>query len=84
MSGNLCVGNLTFSTTSSDLETLFAPHGVVNEAQVIADRDSGRSRGFGFVEMASSEEAAAAISSLNGHNLDGRDLTVNLAKERSR
>jgi RNA recognition motif-containing protein len=56
----------------------------VNKAQVIADRDSGSSRGFGFVEMASSEEAAAAISSLNGHNLDGRDLTVNLAKERSR
>jgi RNA recognition motif-containing protein len=84
MSGNLYVGNLTFSTTSSDLEALFAPHGVVNKAQVIADRDSGSSRGFGFVEMASSEEAAAAISSLNGHNLDGRDLTVNLAKERSR
>ena len=84
MSSNLYVGNLTFGTTSSDLEALFAPHGVVNKAQVIADRDSGRSRGFGFVEMASSEEAAAAIGSLNGHSLDGRDLTVNLAKERSR
>lgn len=84
MSGNLYVGNLAFGTRSSDLETLFAPHGVVNKAQVVSDRESGRSRGFGFVEMASSEDAASAISALNGHNLDGRDLTVNLAKGRSR
>jgi RNA recognition motif-containing protein len=84
MSSNLYVGNLTFSTTSADLETLFAQHGEVEKAQVITDRDTGRSRGFGFVEMATSEEAKAAIDSLNGHNLDGRDLTVNVAKERSR
>lgn len=84
MSSNLYVGNLTFSTTTADLETLFAQHGEVEKAQVITDRDTGRSRGFGFVEMATSEEAKAAIDSLNGHNVDGRDLTVNVAKERSR
>ena len=84
MSSNIYVGNLTFNTTSSDLESLFARHGAVTRAQVITDRDTGRSRGFGFVEMASAEEAQAAISSLNGSNVDGRDLTVNVAKERSR
>jgi RNA recognition motif-containing protein len=84
MSTNIYVGNLTFDTTSADLETLFASHGSVEKAQVITDRDTGRSRGFGFVEMSSSEEANAAISALNGHNVDGRDLTVNIAKERSR
>jgi RNA recognition motif-containing protein len=84
MSNNLYVGNLTFNTTSADLETLFAEHGTVEKAQVITDRDSGRSRGFGFVEMATSEEAKAAIDALNGRNVDGRDLTVNVAKERSR
>lgn len=84
MSTNIYVGNLTFDTTSADLETLFANHGSVEKAQVITDRDTGRSRGFGFVEMSSSEEANAAISALNGHNVDGRDLTVNIAKERSR
>lgn len=84
MSTNIYVGNLTFDTSSADLETLFASHGTVEKAQVITDRDTGRSRGFGFVEMASSEEANAAISALNGHNVDGRDLTVNIAKERSR
>ena len=83
MSSNLYVGNLAFGTTSADLETLFASHGEVKKAQVIADRDTGKSRGFGFVEMASSEGAQAAIDSLNGHNLDGRDLTVGVAKERS-
>ena len=84
MSTNIFVGNLTFSTTSADLETLFAQHGEVKKAQVIEDRDTGRSRGFGFVEMATSEEAKAAIDSLNGRNVDGRDLTVNIANERSR
>jgi RNA recognition motif-containing protein len=84
MSTNIYVGNLTFSMSSSDLESLFAQHGTVTRAQVIEDRDTGRSRGFGFVEMASSEEAQAAISALNGANHDGRDLTVNIAKERSR
>lgn len=84
MSTNIYVGNLTFDTTSADLETLFANHGSVEKAQVITDRDTGRSRGFGFVEMSSSEEANAAIGALNGQNVDGRDLTVNIAKERSR
>ena len=76
MSTNIYVGNLTFATTSADLETLFAEHGEVQRAQVITDRDTGRSRGFGFVEMASSEAAQAAIGSLNGRTVDGRDLTV--------
>ncbi|MEX1005544.1 MAG: RNA-binding protein [Acidimicrobiia bacterium] len=82
MSTNLYVGNLTFDTTSSDLETLFGNHGAVKSAQVITDRESGRSRGFGFVEMSTPAEAKAAIDSLNGHNVDGRQLTVNVAKER--
>jgi RNA recognition motif-containing protein len=84
MSTNIYVGNLTFNTSSADLENLFSEYGEVTKAQVISDRDTGRSRGFGFVEMASSEEGAAAISALNGRNVDGRDLTVNQAKERSR
>ncbi len=84
MSTNIYVGNLTFNTSSSDLENLFAEFGEVTRAQVISDRETGRSRGFGFVEMASAEEGAAAISALNGRNVDGRDLTVNQAKERSR
>ena len=84
MSTNIYVGNLAFSVSSSDLETLFGQHGTVTRAQVIEDRDTGRSRGFGFVEMASSEEAQAAITALNGATHGGRDLTVNIAKERSR
>ncbi len=82
MSSNIYVGNLTFNTSSSDLEALFAEHGTVTSAQVVDDRDTGRSRGFGFVEMASSDEANAAINALNGRNVDGRDLTVNVAKPR--
>ena len=84
MSSNLYVGNLTFNTTTADLESLFAQHGDVTKAQVINDRDTGRSRGFGFVEMESQEGADTAISALNGTDLDGRDLTVSIAKERSR
>lgn len=84
MSKNLYVGNLTFNTSSSDLESLFAAHGEVSKAQVITDRDSGRSRGFGFVEMATADGAQGAIDALNGHSVDGRQLTVNVAKERSR
>ena len=84
MSSNVYVGNLTFTTTSADLVSLFGKHGEVTKAQVITDRETGRSRGFGFVEMATSQAAEAAISSLNGWNLDGRQLTVNLAKERAR
>lgn len=82
MATNLYVGNLTFNTTSSDLERLFAAHGDVKSAQVITDRETGRSRGFGFVEMSTSSEATAAVDSLNGADVDGRALTVNVAKER--
>lgn len=84
MSTNIYVGNLTFDTDSARLEDLFSPHGSVTRAQVITDRETGRSRGFGFVEMASAEAAEKAISALNGKELGGRQLTVNLAKERSR
>jgi cold-inducible RNA-binding protein len=84
MASNVYVGNLTFNTTSADLQALFGAHGEVKKAQVITDRETGRSRGFGFVEMATSEAAEAAISSLNGREVDGRALTVNLAKERAR
>lgn len=84
MATNIYVGNLTFATNSDDLEALFAPHGEVTRATVISDRDTGRSRGFGFVEMSDDEGAKAAIEALNGKNVDGRDLTVNVAKERSR
>lgn len=84
MSSNLYVGNLTFSTTSEELESLFGQHGTVTRAQVISDRETGRSRGFGFVEMSSDEEAQAAIEALNGYSHEGRDLTVNVARERSR
>ena len=84
MSNNLYVRNLTFNTNSSDLESLYAAHGEVSKAQVITDRDSGRSRAFGFVEMATAEGAQAAIGALNGQNVDGRQLAVNVAKERSR
>ena len=84
MSNNLYVGNLTFDTSNADLESLFATHGEVSKAQVITDRDSGRSRGFGFVEMATAEAAQAAIDALDGHDIDGRQLTVNVAKQRSR
>ena len=83
MSTNIYVGNLTFDTNSADLEHLFADHGAVTKAQVITDRDSGRSRGFGFVEMGSADDAQKAISALNGRDVGGRQLTVNLAKERS-
>lgn len=84
MATNIYVGNLSFSTDTNDLERLFAEHGEVTKAQVITDRDTGRSRGFGFVEMASSDDAQKAISSLNGANVEGRSLKVNIAQERSR
>ena len=84
MSTNIYVGNLAFDTSSGDLETLFAAHGAVEKAQVVTDRDSGRSRGFGFVEMTSDAEANAAIDALNGKDVGGRQLKVNRAKERSR
>lgn len=84
MSANLYVGNLTFATTNGELETMFAEFGEVERAQVITDRDTGRSRGFGFVEMASTEAAEKAIASLDGKSIDGRQLTVNVAKPRNR
>ena len=82
MSTKLYVGNLSFSTTTQDLETMFGELGTVQSANLIEDRETGRSRGFGFVEMSSSEEAQNAISSLNGKEVDGRALTVNEAKPR--
>jgi RNA recognition motif-containing protein len=80
MGKKLYVGNLSYNVTSSDLEQLFAQHGAVTSAQVINDRDTGRSKGFGFVEMGSDEEAAAAITAVNGQQHDGRTLTVNEAR----
>ena len=82
MGQKLYVGNLSYNTTSSDLEQLFSQHGTVQSAEVISDRDSGRSKGFGFVEMGSDQEAQAAITALNGQQHDGRTLTVNEAKPR--
>jgi RNA recognition motif-containing protein len=78
----LYVGNLPYGTTDSDLDKLFAPHGTVQSAQVIMDRDTGRSKGFGFVEMDKDQEAQAAIAALSGHEIDGRALTVNEARPR--
>jgi cold-inducible RNA-binding protein len=78
----LYVGNLSYGMTDSDLENLFGPHGTVQSAQVIMDRDTGRSKGFGFVEMDSGEQAQAAITALNGQEVNGRALTVNEARPR--
>jgi RNA recognition motif-containing protein len=80
MGSKLYVGNLSYNVNSSDLEQLFSQHGTVQSAEVIADRDTGRSKGFGFVQMGSDAEAQAAISALNGQEHDGRALTVNEAK----
>jgi RNA recognition motif-containing protein len=80
MSKNIYVGNLSFETTAADLETMFAKHGTVQKAQVTTDRETGRSRGFGFVEM--SDGGDAAIAALNGTQVGGRTLTVNEAKPR--
>lgn len=82
MGKKLYVGNLSYNMDSSGLEQLFAQHGKVESAEVIADRDTGRSRGFGFVEMGSDQDAQAAIAALNGQQHDGRTLTVNEAKPR--
>ena len=83
MARKIYVGNLPWSTTSSDLEQLFAAHGAVRSAEVISDRETGRSRGFGFVEMETDEGLQAAIAALNGHEMNGRPLTVNEARERT-
>jgi RNA recognition motif-containing protein len=82
MSMKLYVGNLAFQTTSEDLQQLFAQAGTVESASVVEDRDTGRSRGFGFVEMASKEEGEAAISQFNGKEFNGRNLNVNEARPR--
>jgi RNA recognition motif-containing protein len=83
MGKKLYVGNLAYGVTSSDLEQMFAAHGTVQSAQVIMDRDTGRSKGFGFVEMGSDAEAQAAIQALNGTEADGRSLTVNEARPKT-
>ena len=82
MGSKLYVGNLSYNATSSDLEQMCGAHGTVQSAEVIQDRDTGRSKGFGFVQMGSDQEAQAAISALNGQEQDGRALTVNEAKPR--
>jgi RNA recognition motif-containing protein len=82
MSMKLYVGNLAFQTSSEDLQQLFAQAGTVESASVVEDRETGRSRGFGFVEMSSKEEGEAAIAQFNGKEVNGRNLTVNEAKPR--
>jgi RNA recognition motif-containing protein len=79
---NIYVGNLSFDTSESDLQAAFASYGAVSTARIATDRDTGRARGFGFVEMSSQSEAQAAIAGLNGTELQGRTLTVNEAKPR--
>src|SRR2546429_8310604 len=83
MGKKLFVGNLSFDTTSADLEALFSQAGTCESAAVITDRATGRSRGFGFVEMSSASEAERAITELNGHELQGRKLNVSEARERT-
>ncbi len=82
MGKKLYVGNLSYDMTNTDLENLFAAHGTVQSAQVIMDRETQRSKGFGFVEMDSGEQAQAAINALNGQETNGRTLTVNEARPR--
>ena len=82
MAKKLYVGNLTYDTSDSDLQRMFEEFGTVSSAQVIADRETGRSKGFGFVEMGSDQEAQAAINALNGKDVGGRALTVNEARPR--
>jgi RNA recognition motif-containing protein len=82
MSAKLYVGNLSFNTSTQDLEEMFGQYGSVQSVNIIEDRETGRSRGFAFVEMSSNEEAESAISALNGKEVDGRSLTVNEAKAR--
>ena len=82
MAKKLYVGNLTYDVTDSTLEQMFAAHGAVKSAQVIMDRDTGRSKGFGFVEMSNDQEADTAIREMNGKQVGGRSLTVNEARPR--
>lgn len=83
MGKKLYIGNLSYSITDADLHELFAPHGSVHSAQVINDRTSGISKGFGFVEMSSGEEAVAAIAAINGRQIEGRAIVVNEAKPKA-
>ena len=83
MGKKLYVGNLGYTVTDSELEQMFAAHGTVQSAQVVMDRDSGRSKGFGFVEMGSDQEAQAAIAALNSKGVGGRTLTVNEARPKT-
>ena len=83
-SNKLYVGGLPYATTEDELEDLFSAHGTVESARVITDRMTGRSKGFGFVEMGNQEEAEAAIAKLNDSDLEGRTLTVNVAKPREK
>ena len=80
MSAKIYVGNLSFNSTEQDLEDMFSEFGTVESVKVIEDRETGRSRGFAFVEMSSDEEAQSAIAGLNGREIDGRALTINEAK----
>lgn len=82
MEAKLYVGNLPYNTADADLQSLFSQAGTVKSAQVIKDRESGRSKGFGFVEMSTTEEAQSAITMFNGKDFNGRPLTVNLARPR--
>ena len=82
MSNKLFVGNLSFNTTENDLQDAFAAHGTVTETNLMMDRETGRPRGFGFITMSSAEEAQKAIAAMNGKEIDGRALTVNVAKPR--
>src|SRR5687767_9051940 len=83
MGKKLYVGNLSYGVTDSDLSAMFEAHGTVQSAQVIMDRDTGRSKGFGFVEMGNDQEAQAAIAALNGKDSGGRSLTVNEARPKT-
>ncbi|MEW6305803.1 MAG: RNA-binding protein [Verrucomicrobiota bacterium] len=82
MSNKLFVGNLSFNTTENDLQDAFAAFGTVTETNLMMDRETGRPRGFGFITMSSAEEAQKAIEGMNGKSVDGRALTVNVAKPR--
>lgn len=82
MGKRLYVGNMSYDVDSSSLEQMFTPHGTVESAQIVEDRSTGRSKGFGFVEMSTEEEAQAAITAMNGQEHNGRTLTVNEAKPR--
>ena len=84
MNQKLYVGNLSYSTTDQELQDLFAQHGTVQSANVVTDRYTGRSRGFGFVEMGSGEEAKQAIEALNGTEFQGRNLVVNEARPKEK